>query len=119
MGGSMLSSVPVLRSLVAALIALAVLAGPAAAFCFDCCAPAAGIDTSITGASCCGCQEAMAPAAPSASDSLAAARPSAAAAPAGVPVFAVELRVPAPAWTGHSVSPAALAARIAPTPQRL
>ncbi len=119
MGGRMLSSVSMLRSLVAALIALAVLAGPAAAFCFDCCAPAAEIDLSITDASCCGCDEAMAPAPPSPSDSLAAARPSAPAAPAGVAVIAVELRTTAHAQTGTAASPAALVARIAHIPQRL
>ena len=124
MGGYMLSSVSVLRSLVAALLALAVLAGPAAALCANCCRPAPVVETSessLSGASCCGCDEAMAPAPPPASDSLAAVKTSAPAAPVAVhittPIFpaAPEGRR-AVAFASTSSRPAA---RSAPTPQRL
>ena len=125
MGGHMLSSVSMLRSLVAALLALAVLAGPAAALCANCCRPAPVVETSessLSGASCCGCDEAMAPAPPPASDSLAAVKTSAPAAPAGVQLTALIFRAAAPegrravAFASTSSRPAA---RSAPTPQRL
>jgi len=121
----MLFPVSMPRSFVAALLALAVLAGPAAALRANCCPSAPVVETSessLSDASCCGCDEAMAPAPPPASDSLAAVKTSAPAAPAAVhlttPIF------PAAAPEGRRAVAVAStssrpAARSAPTPQRL